>query len=145
MSMKAMMELRDTLCEELDDIARKDEMSAGDLEAVHKLTDTIKNIDKIMILDETNEYSMAGDWEAMGRGHFGDYDRGNSYARGERRDSRGRYSREGRGGRGGRRGYSRDGGDDLIEHVDRMMDEAETSQERELIKRFKKQLENIQD
>ena len=42
-----MHELKEKLCEELEEIARKPEMSAGDLEAAHKLTDTIKNIDKI--------------------------------------------------------------------------------------------------
>ena len=41
-----MHELKEKLCEELEEIARKPEMSAGDLEAAHKLTDTIKNIDK---------------------------------------------------------------------------------------------------
>ena len=47
-----MHELKEKLCEELDEIARKPEMSAGDLEAAHKLTDTIKNIDKIEMLEE---------------------------------------------------------------------------------------------
>lgn len=138
--MKALYDLRETLSEELEEIARKPEMSAGDLETVHKLTDTIKNIDKICLMDENGGYSQAGDWEAMGRGHFGDYDGGNSY-RGRKRDSMGRYSRDGYSRRG--RGYSRDGGEDLMEHVDKMMEEAETPQERELIKRFKKQLETM--
>ena len=44
--------------------------------------------------------------------------------------------------RGGRRGgYSRSGG--LMEHVDMMMDEAETDEQREAVRRFKKQLENM--
>lgn len=135
MSMKALEKLRDMLCDELDDLTEKGELTAGALETAHKLTDTIKNIDKIIIMDEDGEYSQAGDWEAMGRGHFGDYDRGNSY-RGRRRDSMGRYSRA-------RGRYSRDGGVDMMEHVERMMDEAETPEERETIKRFKKELERI--
>lgn len=154
MSMRALDELREKFCDELDEIARKDEMSAGDLEAVHKLTDTIKNIDKICIMDEDGGYSQAGDWEA--RGHFGDrYARergynedGNSYA-GRHRDSMGRYSREGRGGdysrrgRGGR-GYSRDGGkEEMMEHVEILMDAATTEEERQAVKRFKKQLEDL--
>ena len=40
--MKALYDLKDKLQDELDEIARKPEMSAGDLETVHKLTDTIK-------------------------------------------------------------------------------------------------------
>lgn len=146
MGMKALDELREKFCDELDEIARKPEMSAGDLETVHKLTDTIKNIDKICIMDETGGYSQAGDWEARGR--FGDqYARdgynegGNSYRR--NRDSMGRYSRDdgyrdGNSMRGRR--YSRGG---MMEYVDMMMDEADTDEQREAIKRFKKQLQSM--
>lgn len=88
MSMNAMYDIRDMLCKELDEIARKGEMSAGDLEAVHKLTDTIKNIDKIKMYEDGG-YSRGGDWEADMRGTYG---RGSSY-RGRRRDSMGRYNR----------------------------------------------------
>lgn len=43
-------------------------LSAGDLETIHKLTDTVKNIDKIEMLEnEDNEYSEAGNWMADGR------------------------------------------------------------------------------
>lgn len=88
MSMNAMYNIRDMLCKELEEISRKGEMSAGDLEAVHKLTDTIKNIDKIEMLEDDG-YSRDGDWAADIRGTYG---RGSSY-RGRRRDSMGRYSR----------------------------------------------------
>lgn len=88
MSMNTMYDLRDLLCKELDEIARKGEMSAGDLETVHKLTGTIKNIDKILMFEDDG-YSRGGDWSADIRGNYG---RGNSY-RGRRRDSMGRYSR----------------------------------------------------
>ena len=143
---KSMYELRDKLCEELDEVARKPEMGAGDLELAHKLTDTIKNIDKICIMDETGGYSQAGDWEARGR--FGDqYARdgynegGNSYRR--NRDSMGRYSRDdgyrdGNSMRGRR--YSRGG---MMEHVDAMMEEADTEEQRDAIRRFKKQLKEM--
>lgn len=142
MSMKTLEKLRDMLCDELDEIAEKKDMGAGDLEIVHKLTDTIKNIDKICIMDEDGGYSQAGDWEAVGRGHFGDYDRGNSYANRGQHYVRGHYSRAG-GRRDGRGRYSRDGGGDLVEHIDMMMDEAETPQEKEIIRRFKKELERV--
>lgn len=146
MSMRAYEDIKEMLCDEIDEIARKGEISAGDLEALYKLTDTIKNIDKIVMLEEDGGYSQAGDWEAMGRGRFGDdfarnsYDDGGNSYRGQRRDSMGRYSRA----RDGRRGYSRDGGkDDMMEHVDMMMEVASTPEEREAVKRFKKQLENL--
>lgn len=101
MSMKSMEELKDILCEELDTIAEKGEISVGDLEAVEKLTTSIKNLDKIIMADR---YSYDG-------GNYGDsyggvYD-GESNDRGSYADGsyRGSY-------RGGRsyRGGNYDGG-----------------------------------
>lgn len=72
--MKDMWKLKEMLCEELDEFARKGKMNAGDLQTVHMLTDTIKNLDKIELLeDEESEYSGAR----------------------RKRDARGRYSRDG--------------------------------------------------
>lgn len=66
MSAKTMYELKDMLCSELDEIVKKGEISIGDLEAVHKLTDTIKNIDKISMLEEDGYSYGEGDWNASG-------------------------------------------------------------------------------
>ena len=60
MSMKVMYDLKDMLCAELDEIGKKGEMSAGDLDTVHKLTDTIKNIDKIMMLEDSRNHGYPG-------------------------------------------------------------------------------------
>lgn len=87
--MKSLYDLKEKLNEELDDIARKPELSAGDLETVHKLTDTIKNIDKICMIEDEEGYSR--DSKRM---IYDDYRNGSSYA-GRKRDSMGRYSREG--------------------------------------------------
>lgn len=57
--MKYLHELKEKLCEELQEIAEKQDMSAGDLEAAHKLTDTIKNIDKIEMLEADGYSKMA--------------------------------------------------------------------------------------
>lgn len=136
-----MEKLTEKLWDELDEIARKPEMSAGDLEAVHKLTDTIKNIYKICMLEDGEEYSEATDG--------GDYGRGSSYANRGKHYVRGHYSRDGGMGdggyssrRGGRRGgYSRDGGrSEMMEHLEMAMDTA-TDQDRETIKRFMRQME----
>ena len=89
MSMKAMDDLRDMLCKELDEIARKGELGAGDLEIAHKLTATIKNIDKIEMMEDDG-YSRGGDWQADIRGAYG---RGSSYARRGTHYVRGHYSR----------------------------------------------------
>lgn len=133
--MEYMDKLRDKLCDELDEIARKGELGAGDLEIIHKLTDTIKNLDKIEMLEDGG-YSQAGDWEADMRGTYG---RGSSY-RGRKRDSMGRYSREGRGGRGG---YSRnDAKEAMMEQMEMLMDQAGSEREREAIRRCMGQLEN---
>lgn len=69
--MRDMYKLREMLCEELEGYAKRGNLSSGDLETVHTLTDTIKNIDKIELLaDDGSEYSHAR----------------------RRRDSMGRYS-----------------------------------------------------
>ena len=134
--MEYMYELKDKLCKELDEIARKPEMGSGDLEIIHKLTDTIKNLDKIEMLEDGG-YSQAGDWEADLRGTYG---RGSSY-RGRKRDSMGRYSREGRMIPG--RMYSRaDAKEDMMDQMEDLMSQAGSEREREAIRRCMKQLEN---
>lgn len=133
--MEYMYELKDKLCKELDEIARKGELGAGDLEIIHKLTDTIKNLDKVEMLEDGG-YSQAGDWEADMRGTYG---RGSSY-RGRKRDSMGRYSRDGRMMRGG---YSRhDAKEAMMDQMEDLMAQAGSEKEREAIRRCMNQLEN---
>lgn len=142
MSMRTLEELREKFCKELDEIARKDDLSAGDLETVHKLTDTIKNIDKIHMLDEEG-YSGAGEWEAKGR--FGDeytrhHDGGSSYARGRKRDSMGRYSRDSRHMNDGR--YSRDDGKEhMISKLEDMLDDVDNDRVKSAIHKVITELE----
>lgn len=152
--MKKLYELKEKLFDELDEVAGKPEMGAGDLEVAHKLTDTIKNIDKICMLEEKG-YSEDG------------YGGGSSYANRGKHYVRGHYSREGgsgydggsyeggggyssrrgggRGGRGGSRrggGYSRDDGrSEMMEHLEMALDSA-SEQDRENIKRFMREMEN---
>lgn len=120
--MKHWDELRDNLCRELDEIAGKGDLSAGDLETVDKLTHTLKNLDKIMM---GGEYSNAGDWYAMGNygreSYRGDY-RDNMSYRGRKRDSMGRYSRA-------------DAKDDMADKLRRMMDDAPDSRTREALEK----------
>ena len=120
---KALHELKELLCEELDEIAAKKEMNAGDLETLQKLTDTIKNIDKIMILEEDGGYSQAGDYEVRGKYMMGGdtYRDGGMSARRQRRDSRGRYSYD-------------DGKHEIVEQLEVMLDNA-SDKEREAIRR----------
>ena len=92
--MKALYDLKDKLCAELDEIAAKPNMSTGDLETVHKLTDSIKNIDKIMKLEDESGYSRAGGWETRGTYGYPYDDRGSSYMRRGEHYVRGHYSRD---------------------------------------------------
>lgn len=137
----------DKVCDELEEYGKKlqkdGKMSAGDLEMVNKLIDIKKNILKTWVLEENSGYSQAGDWEAMGRinGRYGDgYDKGNSYANRGKHYVRGHYSRAARIDDRGR--YSRDGGD-LMEHIDMMMEESDDPREKEIIRRFKRELEKV--
>ena len=58
--MKALYDLKEKFYEELEELAHKGELGAGDLELAHKLTDTIKNINKICMLEEDGGYSQTG-------------------------------------------------------------------------------------
>lgn len=136
MSTKAFYDLKDMLCMEVDEIAKKQEMSAGDLDAVHKLTDTIKNIDKILMLEEDGGYSRGGDWEADMRGS---YNRGASY---RHRDSMGRYARNGDD-YSRRRGYSRhEAREEMMDQLEELMSTAQSDKERDAIRRCMTQIEN---
>lgn len=153
--MKALYELKDMLCKELEEIAGKGELTAGSLETVHKLTDTIKNIDKIMMLEEEDGYSerggmyserrdsrgrysregggysQAGDWEARGRfggGHSYD-EGGSSYANRGRHYVRGHYSRE-------------DGREHMMRTFGDLMEGADPEQRR-IIERAMNELKNV--
>ena len=164
--MHYMHDLKDLMCAELEDYAEKGKksgkMSMGDLETIHKMTDTVKNILKIDMLEEESGYSEDGHYMGEGRIYGTSYESGysergsSSYARGRgryaRRDSMGRYSSRGmsydddmsyaRGVRGGNRGYSSEGGysrDDgkhyMMEQLEEMMEEAEKPAEKEALRR----------
>lgn len=120
MSRYALENLEDKLCKELDEIAEKPELGAGDLEIAHKLTDTLKNIYKIeMYREEDGGYSRAGEWEADMRGTYG---RDNSYARRGRHYVRGHYSRS-------------DVKARMREHIEDMMHDADDEKTRSTLRR----------
>ena len=112
MSKKAMYDLRNMLCDELDELARKGELGAGDLEIAHKLTATIKNM-------EDGGYSRDGDWQS---GMRGAYDRDMSNARRGTHYVRGHYSRDG-------------GIDNMKRQLQEMLDNADDESIRRAIQR----------
>lgn len=141
-------ELKDMLKKELDQIVKKGELSAGSLETIDKLLNSIKNACKITMYEEYAEdgYSYADS----------DMDMSNySYARGRgsnaKRDSMGRYSSEGgysnaRGGRGGytrRGGYSYDDGEkeEKVEMLREMMKEVGSEEERRALQKIIRRME----
>lgn len=147
--MHYMHDLKDLLCAEMEDYAEKGKksgkMSMGDLDSIHKLTDTVKNILKIDLLESDEGYSEDGHYMGEGRIYGTSYDDGMrrgvgySYARGRgryaKRDSMGRYSRDdGYMRRDG--GYSReDGKAYMMEQLEDMMEDAEKPAEKEALRR----------
>lgn len=130
---KNLYDLREMLCEELDEYNRdsKNGLNERVLDTVHKLTDTIKNIDKIMMLED-GDYSRSGEWEADMRGNYGrteNYNRGNSYANRGRHYVRGHYSRG-------------DGRERMISDIENMMQDA-TGAERDAYNRALDILNNM--
>ena len=130
---KNLYDLREMLCEELDEYNRdaKNGLNERVLDTVHKLTDTIKNIDKIMMLED-GDYSRTGEFEADMRGSYGrteNYNRGNSYANRGRHYVRGHYSRG-------------DGRERMISDIENMMQDA-TGAERDAYKRALDILSNM--
>lgn len=123
-----MDKLKDRLWTELEELDRKADLKIGDIEFAHMLTDTIKNIDKICMLEGGEDgYGRGSSYANRGqhvvRRHFS-RDGGMDV----RRDDRGRYSRD-------------DGRSKMMEHLEMALDSA-SEQDREDIRRFMRKLEN---
>lgn len=148
--MQKMEELREMLCEELDKITKKGELSAGSLDIVDKLTHSIKSIDTIMAMEEAGYSNEGGYSNARGRGSnakrdsMGRYSRnymydGGSYEGGSsyEGDSYGGYSN-----RRGRRGYSRDEAmDELKEHLHQMKNMVQDEESKRMVDKWLRQVE----
>lgn len=167
--MEYIEKIKKMLCKELDEYAMKNKLSMADIDVIHKLTDTVKNLDKIeMLEEESGGYSEARG--GRGRGGRSSYMGGSSYdddmmyserrgrGRNAKRDSMGRYSSEGgsyeggssyddyseensyRSGRSGR-GYSRDDAKDhLMSALGEAMEDADPK-EREILKDAMRKIE----
>ena len=100
--MEYIEKIKKMLCKELDEYAMKGKISGSDLEMIWKLTDTVKNLDKISMLEESEEgYSEArGGMRGRSYMHGSSYDDDMMYSerrgrgRYAKRDSMGRYSSE---------------------------------------------------
>ena len=95
--MEYIEKIKKMLCKELDEYAMKGKLTMADLDAVHKLTDTVKNLDKIEMFEgESDGYSEARGGRSYMHGSSYEDDMIDSERRGRgrnaRRDSMGRYS-----------------------------------------------------
>lgn len=135
--MHKLYELKEMLCEELEEYGSKDKLDVGGLDIVDKLAHAIKNLDKI-IESEDGGYSSAGrSYEGRNDSYRGG--RSNrSYAaeasRARRRDSMGRYSYD---------GYSMAGTQEMVEDLREMMREAPNDNVRMQFQSVIKSLESM--
>ena len=117
---------------ELHEIIEKGEISGSNLEAIHMILDSIKDACKIIMYEE---YSEDGYSYADGDRDMSEY----SYARGRgrnaKRDAMGRYSSRG--------GYSM-AGDEMIDELRDLMQDAPDEQTRMEFQRFIQRIEQMQ-
>ena len=142
--MEYIEKIKKMLCRELDGYALKGKLSGSDLDMIWKLTDTVKNLDKIEMLEDGDSYDGYSEMREY------PYIGGSSYERGRcrsaKRDSMGRYSSEDRmtddysEARMDRR-YSRDEAKDhMMNKLGSMMEDADPN-EREILKKCMRELE----
>lgn len=168
--MEYIEKIKKMLCKELDEYAMKQKLTGGDLDMIWKLTDTVKNLDKIeMLEEESGGYSEARGGRGRGRSSYAmggsSYDDDMMYSerrgrgRYAKRDSMSRYSSEGssyeggssyddyseensyRGGSSYRSGSSyAEGKDRMMSKLGSMMEDADPN-EREILKDCMRKLE----
>lgn len=135
--MKVYGQIKEMLCDELEGIAKKKELTTSSLEVIDKAIDIVKDIATIEAMEQEYGYSQEGGYSNgyYGRMPYYMYDdgMGNSYARGRgsnaRRDSMGRYSNEGR-------SYDYNGySGDTKEELQKLMGSAQNEREREAIRK----------
>lgn len=137
--MRYIEDLKEMLCDELDKIASKGELTAGSLDTVDKLSHSLKSVLTIMAMegygDSYDDWNYE-DGSYENRGNRG----GNRSYRNGRRDSMGRYvnrsyARNGR----SRRMYS---GDDMEQKITELMNEADDPKVRQALQ---KALDKMED
>lgn len=143
--MEQLYRLKDALMDSLEelDTLKRSQLQMNELEAINYITDTIKNIDKICMLEEDGGYSEGGNWNASIDGTYGNsrksgrgysrnsesYNNGSSYANRGKHYVRGHYSRA-------------DAKEMTMEHLEKAMNSATEPKEREAIERAMKIIES---
>ena len=142
--MKVYDDIEEMLCDELNEIAKKKELTSSNLGVINTAIDVLKDISTIRVMEQ--EYGHGEDGYSKDSGYSnGYYNRypfymydeapGNSYARDRnaKRDSMGRYSRD------GHDDYSNDTADQLRQ----MMDRAKDDREREVLRNAMNSMKNM--
>lgn len=133
--MDKLHELKEMLCEELEEYGSKDKLDVGGLDIVDKLAHAIKNIDKIIEAYEDDGYSGGYMYADGDHGIRSMSPRGRSYrsyARGQRRDAMGRYSRD----------YSMDGAE-IANEIRGLMANAPDEYTRKELEKLTRKLEQM--
>ena len=152
--MEYIEKIKKMLCKELDEYAMKQKLTGGDLDMIWKLTDTVKNLDKISMLEESEGYSEErGGMRGRSYIHGSSYDDDMMYSerrgrgRNAKRDGMGRYSSEDGSSyddyseeRTGRRYSMDDAKDHLMDKMGEMMTSANEEQ-REILKDAMRKIE----
>lgn len=129
--MRYIEDLKEMLCDELDKIASKGELTAGTLDTVQKLTHSLKSVVTIMAMEGYGD--SYDDWSY----EDGSYERGGNRGGGRSnrrgRDSMGRYTNRSyaRNGRS-RRMYS---GDDMEQKITELMNEVDDPKVRQALQK----------
>lgn len=140
--MHELYEMKEMLMDEVKKIAQKGELTAGSLETIDKLLNSIKNACKIIMYDE---YEKDGYSQADADMNMSSYAYARGRGRNASRDSMGRYSSEGG---YSNRMYSRRGGysyadkNEKVEMLREMMQEVGTDEERRALQKIIRKMEN---
>ena len=147
-----MHKLIEYICDELEELERKADkdgkLSMAEIQYADTLAHMKKNLLKADELWEESDYSMAGEG-SYARG--GRSNRGGSYARGGRGSNRGGYSNEGSYARGRGRNARRDSmgrysmaGEEMVDELRDLMQDAPDEQTRMEFQRFIQKIEQMQ-
>lgn len=142
--------IKKTLCKELEEYGEKGKLTSSDIDMLYKVTDIVKNLGKIIMLEDDGGYSEMRSgriYGGMGGVSYDDdmYSERRGRGRNARRDSMGRYSSEGESyddySERSTRGYSRgDAKDHMMHKLGEMMEDADPK-EREALKRCMRAIE----
>lgn len=134
--MHEIYELKEMLCAELEKYGSKGDLSAGELEIVDKLAHSVKNLGKIIEMDEGMSSREGGSTRRRAY-REGSYRDGGSYREGSYRDGSRRESTRRR---NKMEQYTREGEDEFREMLEECMEYAPNEQIRSKVERIMEQM-----